>query len=45
MIWLLKPDQPRLTEFALAMNESTGILPSLPAVAGKPVMSLSTAAG
>src|SRR5260370_20148007 len=37
MVWLLKPDQPRLTEFALAMDESTGILSGLPAVAGKPV--------
>ena len=37
MIWLLKPDQPRPTEFAPAMDESTGILPVLPAVAGKPV--------
>src|SRR6266704_766587 len=37
MIWLLKPDQPRPTEFAPAMDESTGILPGLPVVAGKPV--------
>src|SRR5947209_11193160 len=37
MIWLLRPDQPRPTEFAPAMDESTGILPGLPAVAGKPV--------
>src|SRR5713226_460777 len=37
MIWLLKPDQPRPTEFAPAMDESTGVLPGLPAVAGKPV--------
>src|SRR6266568_818275 len=37
MIWLLKPDQPRPTEFAPAMDESMGILPGLPAVAGKPV--------
>jgi hypothetical protein len=37
MIWLLKPDQPKLTEFAPAMTESTGIVPGLPAVAGKPV--------
>src|SRR6266852_4070912 len=37
MIWLLKSDQPRPTEFAPAMDESTGILPGLPAVAGKPV--------
>jgi hypothetical protein len=37
MIWLLKPDQPKATEFAPAMDEDTGILPSFPAVAGKPV--------
>src|SRR6266849_5477022 len=37
MIWLLKSDQPRPNEFAPAMDESTGILPGLPAVAGKPV--------
>jgi hypothetical protein len=37
MIWLLKPDQPKATEFAPAMDESTGVLPGLPAVAGKPV--------
>jgi hypothetical protein len=37
MIWLLKPDQPTPTEFAPAMDESTGILPGFPAVAGKPV--------
>src|SRR5689334_19211024 len=37
MIWLLKPDHPKTTEFAPAMTESTGLLPSLPAVAGKPV--------
>jgi hypothetical protein len=37
MIWLLKPDQPKATEFAPAMDEATGILPGLPAVAGKPV--------
>ena len=37
MIWLLKPDQPKATEFAPAMDEGTGILPGLPAVAGKPV--------
>ena len=37
MIWLLRPDQPKPTEFAPAMDESTGILPGLPAVAGKPV--------
>jgi hypothetical protein len=34
---LLKPDQPKLTEFAPAMAKSTGIVPGLPAVAGKPV--------
>src|SRR2546430_3978750 len=37
MIWLLRRDQLRPTEFAPAMDESTGILPGLPAVAGKPV--------
>jgi hypothetical protein len=37
MIWLLKPDHPKATEFAPAMNEGTGILSGLPAVAGKPV--------
>ena len=37
MIWLLKPDHPKTTEFAPAMTEGTGILPGLPAVAGKPV--------
>src|SRR5512146_3031716 len=37
MIWLLKPDQPRPTEFAPAMDEGTGILPGFPAVAGKPL--------
>ena len=37
MIWLLKPDHPKATEFAPAMGEGTGILPGLPAVAGKPV--------
>jgi hypothetical protein len=37
MIWLLKPDQPEPTEFAPAMQQGTGILPSLPAVAGKSV--------
>ena len=36
MIWLLKPDQPKPTEFAPAMDEGTGILPGLPPVAGKP---------
>jgi hypothetical protein len=37
MIWLLKPDHPKTTEFAPAMTDSTGILPGLPAIAGKPV--------
>jgi Transposase DDE domain group 1 len=37
MIWLLKPDHPKATEFAPAMGEDTGILPGVPAVAGKPV--------
>ena len=37
MIWLLKPDHPKATEFAPVMTESTGILPGFPAVAGKPV--------
>ena len=37
MIWLLKPDQPKATEFAPAMDEGTGILPGLPSVMGKPV--------
>src|SRR5271168_3424721 len=37
MIWLLRPDQPKATEFAPAVDESTGILPGLPPVAGKPV--------
>jgi hypothetical protein len=37
MIWLLKPDHSKTTEFAPAMAEDTGILPGLPAVAGKPV--------
>jgi hypothetical protein len=37
MIWLLRPDQPKTTEFAPAMDEGTGILPGLPPVAGKPV--------
>src|SRR5437763_16716017 len=35
MIWLSKPDQPKTTEFAPAMDEGTGILPGLPA--SKPV--------
>src|SRR3954463_12267862 len=37
MIWLSKPDQPKTTEFTPAMDEGTGILPGLPAIAGKPV--------
>ena len=37
MIWLLKPDHPKTTEFAPAMDDSTGILPGLPPVMGKPV--------
>src|SRR6202140_1933073 len=37
MIWLSKPDQPKTTEFAPAMDEGTGILPGLPPVARKPV--------
>ena len=37
MIWLLKPDHPKATEFAPAMEEGTGVLPGFPAVAGKPV--------
>src|SRR5437588_3197538 len=37
MIWLLKPDHPKTTEFAPAMDDSTGILPGLPSVMGKPV--------
>jgi Transposase DDE domain group 1 len=37
MIWLLRPDQPKTTEFAPAMDDSTGILPGIPAVKGKPV--------
>jgi hypothetical protein len=37
MIWLLKPDQPKTTELAPAMDEGTGILPGFPAIAGKPV--------
>jgi hypothetical protein len=36
MIWLLKPDHPRPTEFAPAMDEGTGILPGFPAISGKP---------
>ena len=37
MIWLLKPINRRSTEFAPAVDESTGILPGLPPVEGKPV--------
>ena len=37
MIWLLKPINPKATEFAPAVDESKGILPGLPPVAGKPV--------
>src|SRR6202162_4406106 len=37
MIRLQQPDQPKPTEFAPAMGEGTGILPGLPAVAGKAV--------
>src|ERR1700730_1755337 len=37
MIWLRKPHPPKAMEFAPAMDESTGVLPGLPAVAGKPV--------
>src|SRR4051812_38031266 len=37
MIWLLRPDQSKPTEFAPAMGENTGILPGLPSVMGKPV--------
>src|SRR5256884_2786290 len=37
MFWLPRPDQPKATEFAPAMDEGTGILPGLPPVAGKPV--------
>src|SRR3954467_15919864 len=37
MIWLLRPDQSKPTEFAPAMGESTGILPGLPSVMSKPV--------
>jgi Transposase DDE domain group 1 len=35
MIRLQQPDQPKPTEFAPAMDETTGILPGLPAVGGK----------
>src|SRR5918912_2482566 len=37
MIWLLKPDHPKATEFAPAMREATEFLPGLPVVTGKPV--------
>src|ERR671928_919972 len=37
MIWLQGRIKPKPTEFAPAMGEGTGILPGLPAVAGKPV--------
>src|SRR2546429_1483658 len=37
MFWLPRPDQPKATEFAPAMDEGTGILPGLPSVKGKPV--------
>src|SRR6202790_4352576 len=37
MIWLLKPDHPKATEFAPAMAVSTGFRPGLPWVKGKPV--------
>src|SRR2546429_7159745 len=37
MFWLPRPDQPKATEFAPAMDEGTGILPGVPPVAGKPV--------
>src|SRR3954468_4772690 len=37
MIWLLRPDQPKPTEFAPAMREAAEFLPGLPAVKGKPV--------
>src|SRR6202140_4220254 len=37
MIWLLRPDQPKTTEFVPAMDDLTGILPGLPSVKGKPV--------
>jgi hypothetical protein len=35
--FFLRPDQPKATEFAPAMDEGTGVLPGLPAVRGKPV--------
>ena len=34
---MLKPINPKATEFAPAMDEGTGILPGLPPVAGRPV--------
>jgi len=37
MIWLLNPINRRPMEFAPAVDESTGILPGFPPVAGKPV--------
>src|SRR5512146_784521 len=37
MIWLLKPNHPKTTEVAPAMDDATGILPGLPPVMGKPV--------
>jgi hypothetical protein len=37
MISVLDPDQPKPTELAPAVDGSTGILPGLPSVAGKPV--------
>ncbi len=42
MIWLLKPDHPKTTEFAPAMDDSTEILPGLPSVTGnrnRPILS------
>jgi hypothetical protein len=37
MIWFLKPDQPRPTDFAHAMDDGARVLPGLPAVLGNPV--------
>ena len=37
MIWFLRLDHPKTTEFAPAMDDSTGVLPGLPSVKGKPV--------
>ena len=37
MIWVLKPDHPKATEFAPAMDDSTGDSAGLPSVMGKPV--------